>query len=276
MFRGIRPRSGSGEGVLARGGVRRGVLANDTGTVTCPRPVGEVFPYMADFSNTKDWDPNIADTTITSDGSPVRVGATLHVVQGSGLSKVELDFETTDLIDGRGSVLRAEAQNLISSDTITAGPAGTGSRVTYDVTIRLKGPAGWSTRSSRSSSSASASRPATAYNSNSPELPDRPLHRTRRDEEAGFNGLHPEAGEPLEVVDEDPTLRPLHVRVLPGVCAPQADSYLRAEALEYRASTRLVRSGYGQRRGWSRTALRVSTPVAAQEPHVSTPKAGDV
>ncbi|WP_026911071.1 SRPBCC family protein [Patulibacter minatonensis] len=114
-------------------------MANYTGTVESPKPPAEVFPYMADFSNTKHWDPNITETSVTSTGEPVRVGATFHVVQGSGLSKVELDYETIELTDGRKVVLRAETSSLVSIDTITVEADGTGSIVTYDVDITLKG-----------------------------------------------------------------------------------------------------------------------------------------
>jgi hypothetical protein len=110
-----------------------------TGTVESPKPVSEVFPYMADFSNTKDWDPNITETSVTSAGDPVRVGATFHVVQGSGLTKVELDYETIELADGEKVVLRSETDSLTSIDTITVAPNGTGSTVTYEVEITLKG-----------------------------------------------------------------------------------------------------------------------------------------
>ncbi|MDO9407735.1 SRPBCC family protein [Patulibacter sp.] len=110
-----------------------------TGTVNSPKPVGEVFPYMADFSNTKDWDPNITETSVTSTGDPVRVGATFHVVQGSGMTKVELDYETIELVDGQKVVLRAETDSLVSIDTITVAPEGAGSTVTYEVEISLKG-----------------------------------------------------------------------------------------------------------------------------------------
>lgn len=114
-------------------------MANYTGTVQSPRPVGEVFRYMADFSNTKDWDPNITETAVTSTGDPVRVGATFHVVQGSGLTKVELDYETVELDQDRRVVLRSETDSLVSVDTITVEPGGAGSVVTYDVEITLKG-----------------------------------------------------------------------------------------------------------------------------------------
>ncbi|WP_084270090.1 SRPBCC family protein [Patulibacter minatonensis] len=110
-----------------------------TGTVQSPRPASEVFPYMADFSNTKDWDPNITETAVTSAGSPIQIGATFHVVQGSGLTKVELDYETIELTDGHKVVLRAETDSLVSIDTITVDAEETGSKVTYDVNIELKG-----------------------------------------------------------------------------------------------------------------------------------------
>jgi uncharacterized protein YndB with AHSA1/START domain len=110
-----------------------------TGTVESPRPVPQVFAYMADFSNTKDWDPNITETAVTSTGNPVRVGATFHVVQGSGLSKVELDYETVELVRDERVVLRAETDSLGSVDTITVAANGTGSTVTYEVDISLKG-----------------------------------------------------------------------------------------------------------------------------------------
>lgn len=114
-------------------------MSNYTGTVESPKPVEQVFRYMADFSNTSDWDPNITAATVTSAGDPVAVGATFHVVQGSGLTKVELDYETIELVDGRKVVLRSETDSLVSIDTITVAPKGSGSEVTYDVDIELKG-----------------------------------------------------------------------------------------------------------------------------------------
>jgi carbon monoxide dehydrogenase subunit G len=114
-------------------------MPNYTGTVESPKPVEEVFRYMADFSNTADWDPNITAAAVTSAGDPVAVGATFHVVQGSGLTKVELDYETVELVDGQKVVLRSETGSLVSIDTITVAPKGSGSEVTYDVDIELKG-----------------------------------------------------------------------------------------------------------------------------------------
>lgn len=114
-------------------------MADYTGTAESTKPVSEVFPYMADFSNTKDWDPNITETAVTSTGDPVRVGATFHVVQGSGLTKVELDYETVELVPDHKVVLRAETDSLVSLDTITVTPDGAGCTVTYEVDITLKG-----------------------------------------------------------------------------------------------------------------------------------------
>lgn len=114
-------------------------MADYTGTAQSPKPVSEVFPYMADFSNTKDWDPNITETAVTSTGDPVRIGATFHVVQGGGMTKVELDYETIELVPDRKVVLRAETDSLVSVDTITVAPEGAGSLVTYEVDITLKG-----------------------------------------------------------------------------------------------------------------------------------------
>lgn len=61
-------------------------------TFTVPRPIGEVFAYLGDFTHTEQWDPGTVTTTRTSgDGG---LGTTYRNTSEFAGRRVELTYET--------------------------------------------------------------------------------------------------------------------------------------------------------------------------------------
>ncbi len=105
-----------------------------------PQP-SVVLDYLKDFSNAEDWDPGTVSCTRTDSG-PVRVGSTWHNVSKIAGVSTELTYTLEQLTDDT-IVLVGRNDSATSTDTITVVPSpdGTGSRVTYEANIEMKGAA---------------------------------------------------------------------------------------------------------------------------------------
>src|SRR5690348_6477205 len=102
---------------------------------------GDAFTYMADFGNTRHWDPSVVRAEKVGD-APVGYGSTFLVVTRFREREIQLEYRITDYEPGRRVVLTADTPRLRSVDAITfeaSGAAG-GTRVAYDATLTLKGP----------------------------------------------------------------------------------------------------------------------------------------
>jgi uncharacterized protein YndB with AHSA1/START domain len=99
-------------------------------TITVSTPLSKVWPYLADFTTTEEWDPPTVSTTRTSgDGG---VGTTYHNV--SKLLGKETDATYTVVRREEESVLELEGESgsVGLHDTITfASTADGGTEVTY-------------------------------------------------------------------------------------------------------------------------------------------------
>ncbi len=100
---------------------------------------GEVFAYLADFSNTAEWDPGIVEARRLTE-PPTAVGSRFEVVALFRGNRQQFVYEVTELDEGRRIGLRGEGGKAVSEDvlTVTGGPDGT--RVGYRADLRLKGP----------------------------------------------------------------------------------------------------------------------------------------
>lgn len=117
-------------------------MAHYTATVTGSRSADSVYRYLKDFATIAEWDPGVARAELVS-GDPGEVGA-CYRVDTLFLGRItSLDYRILlEVIapDGSRRVdLRAENADLISYDTITVRPAGSGCEVTYDADLALKG-----------------------------------------------------------------------------------------------------------------------------------------
>lgn len=107
-------------------------------TVSSTMSAADAFAYMAAFENVATWDPGVRKASQTTEGSP-KLG-TRFAVEASFLGRaLPLDYEITAFEAGRTFVLIAETSTIRSVDTITVLPDGSGSKVTYDADLILKG-----------------------------------------------------------------------------------------------------------------------------------------
>jgi hypothetical protein len=116
-------------------------MATYRARVTSPRPPVEVFDYMARFSNAAGWDPGVTEATDVDPGAPT-LGSTYRLVVRVFGRPVPLEYHIAEFDRPYRVVLSAENSMVCSTDVIevSVGP-GTGSTVTYDATLGLKGVA---------------------------------------------------------------------------------------------------------------------------------------
>ena len=98
----------------------------------------EVFEYLVDFSNAKEWDPSVKSAE-RLDAGEIKVGSTFRlVVETMGRSSA-LVYAITELEPPRLVTFSGENSTVTSLDTITFESAGDGTTVTYDADLQLKG-----------------------------------------------------------------------------------------------------------------------------------------
>ena len=114
-------------------------MARYTGTVTSPRPIEEVFDYLADFSRVTDWDPSSVKS-LALDRTEPRKGSRYAVTSRFLGREVPLTYETVELERPDRVVLRGESDSVVSVDEISFRKlADGGTEVTYYADLRLKG-----------------------------------------------------------------------------------------------------------------------------------------
>jgi hypothetical protein len=92
-----------------------------------------VFDYLADFRTITDWDPSVTSATL-EEGQAREVDSVYRVTLGVGPLGYPMTYRTIAAVtpegeqDGRVE-LRAENANVISHDTITFTPDGSGGTV---------------------------------------------------------------------------------------------------------------------------------------------------
>jgi hypothetical protein len=107
-------------------------------TVESTLPQEAAFDYMADFSNTRLWDPSVSRADRLGDG-PIGTGSAFGVVTRFAGRDLELQYEIVEYDPPRRVVLEARRPGLASRDTITVDPTADGSVVRYDAQVLLSG-----------------------------------------------------------------------------------------------------------------------------------------
>ena len=115
-------------------------MADYETTVTSPRPIEEVFDFVADFNHLVEWDPSMQESTQLDGGDPLRVGARYRVVVKSGGKETEMEYETVEIERPHRVKLKGTTSSMVSIDVITFAPtASGGTEVTYSAEIELEG-----------------------------------------------------------------------------------------------------------------------------------------
>lgn len=119
-------------------------MARYTTTVTSPASPEDAYDYLADFRSIIDWDPSVTAAELLS-GEAGTEGSRYRVVLGTGPLGYPMEYVTVaaerPVGSGAGEVqLRAENAHVVSHDTITFTPNGTGGTdITYDAQLLPKG-----------------------------------------------------------------------------------------------------------------------------------------
>jgi uncharacterized protein YndB with AHSA1/START domain len=114
-------------------------MARYIGTIETPKPVEEVFDYMADFTSVERWDETAVRAVRLDDGPPA-LGARFRVTVRFAGRENDFDYETVAFERPDRLVLRAENGSVVSEDEVTVRPLPTdGTELTYDARLQPKG-----------------------------------------------------------------------------------------------------------------------------------------
>ena len=114
-------------------------MAHYNASVNTPRPPGEVFAYLSDFSTTAEWDPGVIEAGRLGN-APVGEGSEFRVVATFLHRKTPLTYRIIEYDPPNAVTLRGENSTVVSLDRITFEPSDGGTRITYDADLALKGP----------------------------------------------------------------------------------------------------------------------------------------
>jgi len=104
-----------------------------------PVPAAAAFAYVADFTNTQDWDPMIVAAVRRDDG-PLRVGSTFEVALQFGTRTIPMAYTITEFRPDERVVLETSGWWYRGRDDVHVRPAAQGSEVSWDAMFRLRGP----------------------------------------------------------------------------------------------------------------------------------------
>ena len=113
-------------------------MANYKATLESQLPAEEVFAYLSDFSNAKEWDPSTVRAERVDDG-PIGEGSEFRIVTAflgreSVINYRVLEYDPPSTVSFRG-----ENSTVVSLDRVTVAGAGTGARITYDARLTPRG-----------------------------------------------------------------------------------------------------------------------------------------
>ena len=106
-------------------------------TIPSAWPAERAFAYMADFRNASEWDPSVVSATAVDAGA-VREGSSFELRIRNGRRAAPFTYTVTAL-EPRLVRLRATTDRFDSVDTITVRDVGTGSEITYDASLVVRG-----------------------------------------------------------------------------------------------------------------------------------------
>jgi Polyketide cyclase / dehydrase and lipid transport len=108
-------------------------------TIATPLAVDDAFAYLADFANSREWDPGVTSAERVDSG-PVGVGASYRLTVRQGSRSVPMEYRITEFDPPRRVVLIGEGSGISAVDEMRFEPApGGGSIVEYTADIRLQG-----------------------------------------------------------------------------------------------------------------------------------------
>jgi hypothetical protein len=115
-------------------------MARYVTTVRSQFTPAEAFARMADLSGFAEWDPGVTTARqVRGHGPGPDAEWDLTLAQPP---RFRLRYKVREFVDGERVVVEARHPLLTSYDIISVEEAGTGSTVTYDAEVSLRGPLG--------------------------------------------------------------------------------------------------------------------------------------
>ena len=99
----------------------------------------EAFAYLSDFSTSAEWDPGVVEADRVGAAS-VGEGTEFRVVAEFLGRKAPLIYRVVEFEPARAVTFVGESAKVVSRDRITFEILPTGTRVSYDTDLSLKGP----------------------------------------------------------------------------------------------------------------------------------------
>ncbi len=113
-------------------------MANYRATLESQLPAEKVFAYLSDFSNTEEWDPSTVRAERVDRG-PIREGSEFRLVASFLGRESAIAYRVVEYDSPNAVGLRGENATVVSLDRIVVEATDTGSRITYDAELTLKG-----------------------------------------------------------------------------------------------------------------------------------------
>jgi carbon monoxide dehydrogenase subunit G len=98
----------------------------------------EAFAYLSDFSTSAEWDPGVVAAERVG-GGPIGEGTAFRLVADFLGRKTPLTYRLVEYEPPHAVTFVGESATVISHDRITVETIATGTRITYDADLRLKG-----------------------------------------------------------------------------------------------------------------------------------------
>jgi Polyketide cyclase / dehydrase and lipid transport len=114
-------------------------VARYQATVQSHRPAAETFTYLATFSNAMDWDPGVLAGEQLDPG-PVRSGTRFRLVVPFLGLRMPLTYLVTSYQPDHEVILSATNGLLHATDKIVVTGGTSGSAVSYEAEVQLRGP----------------------------------------------------------------------------------------------------------------------------------------
>lgn len=102
------------------------------------QPRETAFAYLSDFANAREWDPSVITAERLSDG-PLGEGAEFRFETEFFGRMTPLIYRVVRYDPPAAVTFRAETSVVVSEDAITLENTPTGTRITYDAALSLKG-----------------------------------------------------------------------------------------------------------------------------------------
>jgi carbon monoxide dehydrogenase subunit G len=107
-------------------------------SVVVAKPPSEVFEYLADFANTAQWDPGVAEARQSSSG-PVGLGTTFDLVAIFRGRRIPVTYEVTVFEPNTRVVLVGKNKRFTGTDDVTFAPEGGGTRIGWNADFQMEG-----------------------------------------------------------------------------------------------------------------------------------------